>query len=160
MKTKKNILSLIVLFTLLTFTACNSDSNSNDDDNNNNSSDSKITLKIDNGTETVYTNITAAVVGDKIMIGGHDADSDIQIIVDNDISEGTYNNSEIGMTHGVNSLAIFGSVTNMTSLSFIVSSHDTSAKHIKGTFSLNYDDNQNASTHSATGTYNIYYTSL
>ena len=157
MKTTKTILSLIVLFTLLTFTACNSDSN---DDDNNNSSDSKITLKIDNGAETVYTTVTAAVLGDKIMIGGHDADSDIQIIVDNDISEGTYNNSEIGMTHGVNSLAIFGSVTNMTSLSFVVSSHDTSAKHIKGTFSLNYDDNQNTSTHSATGTYNIYYTSL
>ena len=64
------------------------------------------------------------------------------------------------MTHGVNSLAIFGSVTNMTSLSFVVSSHDTSAKHIKGTFSLNYDDNQNTSTHTATGAYNIYYTSL
>ena len=90
MKTTKTILSLIVLFTLLTFTACKSDSN--DDDNNNNSSDSKITLKIDNGAETVYTTVTAAVLGDKIMIGGHDADSDIQIIVDNDISEGTYNN--------------------------------------------------------------------
>jgi hypothetical protein len=154
MKTTKNILSLILLISVLIFTSCKSDS---DDDDNNDSSDSKITLKIDNGTETVYTTVTAMALNDKIIIGGNDANSDIQIIVDTNISEGTYSAMDIGMSHGINSQAIFTSITNMTSLSFVVSNHDISGKHIKGTFSLNYDDNQNTSTHTATGTYNVYY---
>jgi hypothetical protein len=155
MKTTKNILSLILLISVLIFTSCKSDS---DDDENNDSSDSKITLKIDNGTETVYTTVTAMALNNKIIIGGNDADSDIQIIVDTDISEGTYTSAmDIGISHGVNSQAIFTSITNMTSLSFVVSNHNISGKHIKGTFSLNYDDNQNTSTHTATGTFDIYY---
>ena len=46
----------------------------------------------------------------------------------------------------------------MTSISFVVTSHDVSAKHIKGTYILNYMDNQdNNISHTATGTYDVKY---
>ncbi len=156
MKTTKNILSLILLITVLTFTSCNS----NDDDNpSDNSSDNKITLTIDNGSEIVYTDVTGVVLADKLTIAASNNDSDLQIILNSDISQGTYTSpAQIGISHSYNSLGVFNFATNMTSISFVVTSHDVSAKHIKGTYILNYMDNQdNNISHTATGTYDVKY---
>jgi len=130
-----------------------------DDTLSNDVAENRITLIIDNGTETVYPDITGSVLGNKLVIGGSLSNSDIQIILDDAISQGTYTSgTAIGMSHGVNSTAVFTTVTNVTSLSFVVSSHNQTNKHIKGNFTLNYDDNQNNNiNHTATGTYEVTY---
>ena len=122
-----------------------------------NKTSSKITLQIDNGTERVYTDISASVLVDKLVIGGQDDDSDVEIILDKNIGTGTYNQHEVGISHGVRSVAVFHSLSNVTSLSFVVSSHNTNSGHIKGTFTLNYDDNHSGAPHTASGSYNVYY---
>ncbi len=122
------------------------------------STSSKITLKIDGANEIDYTTVNALVLGDKLVIGANKDNSDIQIIVSSTIAVGTYTSAaDIGLSHGVDSKAIFTSATNMTSLSFVVSKHDKSAKLITGTFSIHYNDNTNSSTHTADGTFNVYY---
>jgi len=154
MKTKIKTLVLLLMVTSLTFTACKK---KKEDDNDNNSSTSKITLKIDNDSEIVYSNVTASILNNKIVIGSQNSNSDLEIIVDKNISAGTYNQHDIGMSYGVNSVAVFHTITNVTSLSFVVSSHNTNDKHIKGTFTLNYDDNSSGAPHTATGSFNVYY---
>ena len=154
MKKTLRTFSLLLLLSLA-FTSCKKD----DDDTQNNVSTNKITLSIDNGTEIVYTDVTGVALADKLTIGASNSNSDIQIIVDSDISQGTYTSpTQIGMSHGVHSQAVFTSATNTTSLSFEVTSHDTAAKHIKGSFSLSYNDNHdNTIQHNATGTYDVTY---
>ncbi len=157
MKTTAKILSLILFIALFSFASCHKD----DDDNNpqDDATNSEITLKIDNETETVYTNVNAVVLGDKLTIGASNSNSDLQIIVNSDINEGTYTSpAEIGMSHGVNSQAVFTTATNVTSISFVVTTHNVANKHIKGTYSLEYTDNQDSSvTHQATGTFDVKY---
>ncbi len=156
MKSTAKILGLMLFLTLFTFTSCHK--KSDDDEVQNDSTNSRITLKIDNGNETIYTDVNAMVMNNQLVIGGSDTNSDIQMIVDPDISQGTYGSNQVLMSHGMNSQAIFTTVTNVTSLTFEVISHDMTAKHIKGTFSLEFTDNQNVSlTHTATGTFNVYY---
>jgi hypothetical protein len=154
MKTKIKTLVLLLMVTSLTFTACKKEK---EDGDNNSSSDSKVTLKIDNDSEIVYTNVTASILNNKIVIGSQNSNSDLEIIVNKDISNGTYSQQEIAMSYGVNSVAVFTSITNVTSLSFVVSSHNTNDKHIKGTFTLSYDDNNTGAPHTATGSFNVYY---
>ena len=157
MKTTLKIFSLILFTVLFSLTSCHKD----DDDNNpqDDATNSEITLKIDNGSETVYTNVNAVVLADKLTMGGSNANSDIQIIVNSDISEGTYTSAtEIGMTHGVDGQAIFGTATNVTSISFVVTTHNVANKHLKGTFSIEYNDNQDVNiSHTATGTFDVKY---
>ncbi len=122
------------------------------------STSSKITLKIDGANEIDYTTVNGLVLGDKLIIGANKDNTDIQIIVSSTIAAGTYTSAaDIGLSHGVDSKAIFTSGTNMTSLNFVVSKHDKSAKLITGTFSIHYNDNTNSSTHIADGTFNVYY---
>ncbi len=156
MKTTK-ILSLILFIALFSFASCHKD----DDDNNpqDDATNSEITLKIDNGNEIVYTDVNGMVLDEQLVMGGSNSNSDIQIIVNADISEGTYTSAEqVLISHGVNSQAVFTTATNVTSISFVVTTHNVANKHIKGTFTLAYFDNQDANiSHTATGTFDVKY---
>lgn len=153
MKIKIHTLSLVLLFTLTIF-SCKKEKDDPADEAVN-----TITLKIDNGSKITYKDATGVVLANKLVIGGKNSDSDIQIIVDYDIDQGTYTStSEVGMSYGVNSKAVFTTATNVTSISFEVSGHDTAVKHIQGHFTLNYMDNQNNNvTHTATGSFDVLY---
>ena len=155
MKNSIKTLSLILLLTLTIF-SCKKEK---DDDSANDSASQTITLKIDNEPEINYTDATGVVLSDKLVMGGNKSGSDIQISVDSDIAEGTYTSAtQVLMSHGVNGIGVFTTATNVTSISFKVTGHSVSSKHIKGEFSINYTDNQNAGiTHTATGTFDISY---
>ncbi len=141
---------------VVTMSACKKKDDTGDKPSD--STSSKITLKIDGANEIDYTTVNGLVLGDKLIIGANKDNTDIQIIVSSTIAAGTYTSAaDIGLSHGVDSKAIFTSGTNMTSLNFVVSKHDKSAKLITGTFSIHYNDNTNSSTHIADGTFNVYY---
>lgn len=156
MKITWKSLFILMIMGVVTMSACKKKDDTGDKPSD--STSSKITLKIDGANEIDYTTVNALVLGDKLVIGANKDNSDIQIIVSSTIAVGTYTSAaDIGLSHGVDSKAIFTSATNMTSLSFVVSKHDKSAKLITGTFSIHYNDNTNSSTHTADGTFNVYY---
>ncbi len=156
MKSTTKILGLFLFVTLFTLTSCHKKS---DDDTQDDSTGNKITLKIDNEPEITFSNVTGSALSGQLVMGGSNSNGDIQIIVNADISEGTYTSAnQVLMSHGVNSQAVFTTATNVTSISFVVTTHNIAGKHIKGTFSLEYNDNQNVNvTHTATGTFDVKY---
>jgi len=139
-------------------TSCKKDDTTDDNADNNNTAASGITikLKIDNDAEIVYTKGSAMDMGGKLIIGGNNDDSDIQFSIDNTIAKGTYTQGFL-ISHGKNGKAIFTTATNATSYTLTVTEHNTSAKHIKATYQVDYKDNNTQAPHVAVGSFDVTY---
>jgi hypothetical protein len=145
----------VVLIMGLMSTSCSKDDDESSD-NNALGGSFVIKLKIDNANEIKYTKGTAMAMGGSLIIGGNNSDSDIQFSIDPDIVKGTYTKDFI-ITHGVNGVAVFTTATNATSSSLTITTHDKAKKHLVGTYKVNFTDNNDQSSRTATGSIDITY---
>ncbi len=147
---------ILMMALSLTILSCKKDDT---DEDNNVTTENAIKMKIDNGAEIIFKdNFAAMVVGGRLIIGAANtaSNSDIQISLDPSITTGTYTTGFL-ISHGVNGQAVFTTATNATSNTLEITAHDTSAKHIKGTFVVHYNDNNNQAAHVAEGNFDIKY---
>jgi len=150
----KNVLFLIMIVGIMS-TSCKKDETT-DDNNNTTTSSFSIKIKIDNEPEIIYKKGSAMVMSDKLIIGGNNSDSDIQFSLDKGIAKGTYTQGFL-ISHGKNSKAVFTTATNATSYTLTVTEHNTSTKHIKATYQVDYKDNTTQAAHTASGSFDITY---
>ncbi len=160
MKTNFLKVTLMLLVIGLINTSCKKD----DDSPNNNNSDGSsngtttyvVTLKKDSTAEIKYVEGSAIVLGDKLIIGANNDDSDIQFSLEPGIATGTYTDGYL-ISHGVNGVAVFSTATNVQSSSLTITTHNTNTKHLVGSFSVDYTDNNDQSAHHATGSFDVTY---
>jgi hypothetical protein len=151
----KNVLFLIMIVGIMS-TSCKKDETTDDNNNSTTTSGISIKLKIDNEPEIIYKKGSAMVMSDKLIIGGDNSTSDIQFSLDKGIAKGTYTQGFL-ISHGKNSKAVFTTATNATSYSLTVTEHNTSTKHIKASFQVDYKDNTTQAACTATGSFDITY---
>jgi hypothetical protein len=151
------IFNLFLSFSLLiAMTACSNDADEDNNDDTPNTGSNQISLVIDSQDINVSDNITGAVMDHKIVIGANGADGDIQITFDDSIAAGTYS-SDFIITHGSAGLAVFTTVTNATSISLTITTHNQADKHVVGTFDVDFTDNVSGDNRVASGSFDIYY---
>jgi len=156
----KLILSLVVV--ALVSTSCKKDDDESTQTPDSNSSSTTATyvvkLKKDNNAEITYTEGSAMVLADKLIIGANNDDSDMQFSINPDVATGTYTNGDgYLISHGVNGVAVF-TATNTQSSTLKITKHDKTARHIVGEFTVNYtDNNDNQISHTATGSLDVTY---
>ena len=139
------------------FTACKKEED--EADNVDATANNIVKMKVDNDAEIVYKdNFSAGVLGDKLIIGASDNASggDVEFFIDPDIATGTYSTG-FSISHGVNGQAVFTTITNSTSSTLTITKHDTSANHIEGTFSVDFNDNNTGASRHAEGSFNVKY---
>jgi hypothetical protein len=145
----------VVLIMGLMSTSCKKDDDENTD-NNSGISTYVVKLKIDNGSEIKLTKGSAMAMGGRLIIGADNSDKNIEFSIDPDITKGTYTQGFL-ISYGVNGIAVFNTITNAQSYSLTISLHDKVKKHIKGSFTVDYTDNNDQSSHTATGSLDITY---
>ncbi len=128
----------------------------NKDDNTSGGQVFEVKLKIDNNTEITYSDGTASVLVDKLIIGANNDNSDMQFSLDPNIETGTYSEGFL-ISHVVDGNAVFNTVTNVQSVTLTITTHDKSARHIVATYTLNYTDNNNSDSHTASGSFDVVY---
>jgi len=162
---KTNFLKTLLFFLIigLVVTSCNKDDDTPAETTTTTSSNSNsttetyiITLTKDDDAQIKYTEGSATMLADKIIIGANNSDSDIQFSINSDIEDGVYTSGYI-ISHGVNSVAVFSTGTNVQSSTLTISTHDVAKKHIEGAYTVNYTDNNDQSTHTAKGSIDIIY---
>jgi hypothetical protein len=154
-------ISILVLLSILIFSACKKDDTEPTNTNNNSSSSTtdnygSIELKINNNTPNTFTVNSSGLLGDKIIIGGTKDNKDVSITVkDPSIEAGTYGSDKFGFTYGVNNIAVIAS--NIDTLTFVVSEHNKTTKHLKGTYNIKYNDFETGELTTASGSFDVDY---
>jgi hypothetical protein len=147
---------VLSVFLMVLSTACNK----NDEQNDNIVGSGEITVTI-GGKKSVFKEVNGTGLGDKIVIGAALSDLDIEMILDSDISKGTYTNDKYAITCGNGEgEGIFTTVTNVTSKSLTITDHDKAHNHIKGTFKLVYTDHETQASVKVEGSFDVKYTAL
>jgi len=147
------------MFILLSINLLTISCSKDDDEKQEETTTNTIKLQIDNDAEISFKdNFSAMVLGGRLIIGAADnaTSSDIQLSLDPSISSGTYSTGFL-ISHGVNGQAVFTTTTNASNKSLTITSHDTSGKHIKGTFSLNFVDHNTQANRHAQGSFDVKY---
>ena len=154
MKRSHRILSLLLVLTLtLSTTACKKLFKRH----------TKIlTLKIDNGPEIKFTDISSFEVDGSIFITGDNDDGQLNILLDSELNEGTYTGNQDIMDYGINinygsdSQSVFNTMVNAINTVFVVSEHKK-GRYIKGYFTLDYANLDTQTAHSVRGTFDVTY---
>ncbi|NPA35991.1 MAG: hypothetical protein GXO47_03985 [Chlorobi bacterium] len=144
---------ILSIFLLFTFTNCSEDSVEEDIVGS-----GKITLTV-NGETKEYNDVTASVLGDKIVVGANMDGRDIGFIMDTNVAEGTYNET-FGISYGIDGDAVFSYGLNVTACTFTITKHDTGKNILTGTFTLSYTDFNTEEAIGVTGSFDIVYTTM
>jgi len=147
------------MFILLSINFLTISCSKDDDEKQEETTSNTIKLQIDNNAEISFKdNFSAMALGGRLIIGAADnaTSSDIQFSLDPSIATGTYSTGFL-ISHGVNGQAVFTTATNASNESLTVTVHDTSSKHIKGTFTLNFIDNVTHANRHAEGSFDVKY---
>jgi len=157
---KKNVLkTVIILFVMigLISTSCKKEKDDTNTPTDTETPTYIVKITKDNNPEIVFTKGAASVLGDKLIIGANNSESNIEFSLNPAIAEGTYTDGFL-ISYGVNGVAEFTTVTNTNSASLTITKHDKTTKHLTATFNVNYKDNENsAMNHTATGSIDITY---
>jgi major membrane immunogen (membrane-anchored lipoprotein) len=132
----------------------------------------KITITV-NDQKSEYSEVSASLLGDKIVIGSDEGNNEIAFLFDVSLTEGTYQYSSddeddtssiLPISYSKDGTAVI-TVANIRTSSFTITKHDTKENHLKGTFTCTYVDMSKAYTnnqevYTASGEFDVKYSEI
>ena len=132
----------------------------------------KITITV-NDQKSEYSEVTASLLGDKIVIGSEGGNNEIAFLFDVSLTEGTYEYSSddegdtryvLPISYSEDGTAVI-TVANIRTSSYTITKHDTKENHLKGTFTCTYVDmstaySDNEKVYTASGEFDVEYSEI